>query len=270
MIEIKNLYGIPLVEIIDCLLIAFDGYYVKMPESSEYWEQRFKGSRVDWNFSYGVFDQHKLVGFLINGIDDGIAFNTGTGVVPHYRGKRLVDNMYAYAIPILKNNNIHRCALEVITKNERAIKLYERLGFIKVNEMKCYFGTIDCDETIDVENKICPFLQLDGTLDNNYSWDNNSRALKIQKDQFLKYNVYEKSKEIGTFIINPHNGNLAQYEIIGVENYYSWSLLFQGIRKVCKKIKLNNVPITRSYLCDYLSKSGLSNSIDQYEMEKPL
>jgi len=85
-IEIRDLANTKLSTIVDCLLIAFDGYFVKMPSDVHYWANRYKGARVDFSLSFGAFEGDKLVAFIINGIDDDkgmrTAFNTGTGVIP--------------------------------------------------------------------------------------------------------------------------------------------------------------------------------------------
>jgi ribosomal protein S18 acetylase RimI-like enzyme len=108
--------------------MAFDGYFVKMPDSLDYWATRFKQARVNYHYSFGVFDASRLVAFIIQGMDihDGqlTAFNTGTGVLPAYRGQKLVDRLYDHAIPRLKERGIQKCQLEVIQENERAIRVY--------------------------------------------------------------------------------------------------------------------------------------------------
>ena len=101
--QIKSLQHISLEQIVECLLIAFEGYFVHMPTELSYWDNRFRAARVDYGLSFGVFDDDRLVAFIIQGIDihngEMTAFNTGTGVVPEYRGLQLVDKIYAHAIP---------------------------------------------------------------------------------------------------------------------------------------------------------------------------
>ena len=96
--------------IMECFLSSFEGYFVKMPTDYNYYKQRWKAAGVNFELSYGMFDDDKLVGFIIHAIDERggalTAFNTGTGVIPDYRGKRIVKSIYNYAIPeLLKNHN---------------------------------------------------------------------------------------------------------------------------------------------------------------------
>ena len=84
--------------IMACFLSAFENYFVKMPTDPKYYKQRWKAAKVNFNLSYGMFDNDKLVGFIINAIDERygeyIAFNTGTGVIPEYRGQKIVKSIY--------------------------------------------------------------------------------------------------------------------------------------------------------------------------------
>ena len=65
------------------------------------------------------------------------AFNSGTGVVPKYRGRRIVKQLYDFAIPELLKRGVEKCGLEVIKENEKAIKAYRRVGFEIIKILKC-------------------------------------------------------------------------------------------------------------------------------------
>ena len=130
---VKNLSDISIDELLDSFLSAFENYFVKMPSDRNYYVERWKAAKVDFNFSYGMMDKGKIIGFIIHAIDKraGIltAFNTGTGVIPAYRGKRIVKSIYEYALEDLWQNGIEKSTFEVITKNNVAIRSYESVGF---------------------------------------------------------------------------------------------------------------------------------------------
>ena len=144
-------------EIIDCFLMAFENYFVKMPTDRDYYKQRWKSSGVRLDLSYGMFDNNKLVGFIINAIDKRqgqlIAYNAGTGVVPEYRGKKIVKSIYEYAISELIKNGVSKCVLEVINANRYAIKSYESIGFKICKYYKCFNGTISRNYNTNVSLK---------------------------------------------------------------------------------------------------------------------
>ena len=152
---VKKLGNIAFETIIDCFLKSFKNYYVELPTDINYYKQRWELAKVDFNLSYGMFDNEKLIGFIINAVDERngikIAFNTGTGVLPEYRGKRIVKSIYDDAIPDLKKNGITKCSLEVITDNMKAIKSYQSIGFEICKTFECYKGAINLATSEKVE-----------------------------------------------------------------------------------------------------------------------
>lgn len=266
--QITNLKNTPLEKIVASLVTAFEGYFVQMPDDVEYWRNRFRGARVDFELSYGVFDKEELVAFIINGVDelndDLTAFNTGTGVIPVYRGQQLVDKMYSYALPVFKKRGISKCALEVIQANARAIKVYERIGFSIERQLKCFKGTIAMD-SVPVHIKKTNFNQLleNGSPGHNYySWDHTNPAIVKSGDLYETYTVLDTNKKsIGYFNIQA-NGYVAQLEA----KSHHFPLLVSGIQQITDQIRINNVDDRRTDLVDNLLACGLLNTIDQYEM----
>jgi GNAT superfamily N-acetyltransferase len=274
--EIKNLKETPLNIIVDCLLDSFSNYFVPMTADLTYWENRFKAARVNYELSYGMFDNGKLVGFIINGIDylgDSLtAFNTGTGVISGFRGQNVVDRIYEQAIPELKTKGVTKCTLEVIQKNDIAIHVYERIGFSKSRGLNCFKGTISSTVPAVTAERIAfdEIVPVAALNDRYYSWDNVSNAVKAAGDIYQTYTVSdEKGNNIGYFVINPLNGYLAQFEVLNGKPE-DWKILFSGISTISQNIRINNVDEQRKELVNTLLSLGLENHIDQYEMEMSL
>ena len=139
MINILPLDTVPFEKIIECFLKAFDGYFVKMPQDPNYYRKRWEGAGVKYDLSFGAFSDQHLVGFIIHCIDqrDGhlIAFNTGTGVIPEFRGQGITSRIYQEALPVLKKAGITRSRLEVVQQNVPALKIYEKNGFNITREL---------------------------------------------------------------------------------------------------------------------------------------
>ncbi len=269
-IEIKNLKETPLKDIVECLLEAFDGYFVQMPSDVAYWRKRYQGARVDFEYCYGAFDKGKLVAFIINGVDrlNGhlTAFNTGTGVLPAYRGRQLVDKIYAYAIPLLKEKGITKCVLEVIQDNARAIRVYQRIGFAIQRNLNCYKGTLSESEQVPKIKKIdfSELQELGYPKHNFYSWDHTNDALVQLGKEYETYTVVDPANQLlGYFIINPTNGRLAQVEV----ETEDFATITAAISQVAKEVRIVNVDDRRVDLIENLLTYGLQNTINQYEME---
>ena len=63
------------------------------------------------------------------------------GVVPEYRGKGIAKALMALLTDWANAQGSTAMMLEVKTDNHEAIRLYESLGYLKLNVRKDYFGT---------------------------------------------------------------------------------------------------------------------------------
>jgi len=269
--KITHLENTGIEQIVACLLIAFESYFVPMPTHVEFWRKRFKNARVDKALSWGVFEDEKLVGFIINAVDHHndllVAFNTGTGVLPPYRGNQLVDKMYDYGLPILQEKGIQKCSLEVIDKNIRAIKVYERIGFQKRHQLLCFKGQIPNQKSITIDKKEVTLKAIQHyQSDANYSWDNRWATIQMAKEDYAIFEVSYPSTHspFGYFIINPSNGYIAQLETTNDD----WASLFSAIGQVQKNIRINNIKEDRTQLIAHLRQSSFEHTINQIEMER--
>ncbi|MCM4160041.1 GNAT family N-acetyltransferase [Antarcticibacterium flavum] len=269
--EIKPLENTPLYLIVNCLLEAFKGYFVPMPSDLLYWEKRFLAARVIMEYSYGMFDNGQLVGFIINGIDnfhsEPTAFNTGTGVLPNYRGCGIVDKLYEYAIPRLQEKGVTHCRLEVIVENERAINVYQRIGFKITRRLHCFKGSFGVPGS---KNPLVKKIEHRTILKGNYadeifySWDHTKEAVLAVRGDYESFLVFnELQQEMGYFTVNPSTGYIARLERAEVGTYND---LLSAIRQVIGEVKMNNVDESRIGLRSALTNAGLENVIDQYEM----
>jgi len=270
-VKIKNLNSISIDKIVECFLLSFSDYFVKMPTEIYYYEKRWKAARVNYELSYGMFDNEKLVAFIINGIDSQngelVAFNTGTGVLKEYRGQKIIHQIYTHAFPEFFKSGISMCRLEVITENHRAIKVYSDIGFKKTRTLKCFKGEIINSGNTSIKKITFENIKWDKIPNqDSYSWDNCKEALQAGRDNYKFYEAYESNELIGFFAINSEIGYLAQFEIIN-DTETNWTKLFWGIAQVSTNIKINNIEERLVTKISALKKFGLENYIDQFEMD---
>ncbi|MDW3646817.1 MAG: GNAT family N-acetyltransferase [Bacteroidia bacterium] len=264
--KIKSLADTNLSDIVACLLEAFEGYFVKMPESIDYWEERFRGARVEYELSFGMFDEERLVGFIMNGIDtqEGAltAFNTGTGVIPAYRSQKVVDRIYQEALPHLAERGVQNCRLEVIQANDRAIRVYERIGFRKIKSLLSFRGDCKIGESSlsQKEVKLSSIEDLIRQKEQFYSWDFTYEAISKNETSFQCYllDQYDNSY----YIVKPEAKMLVHYEL--PEDAFAG--LISKLSPLCENIRLVNVDASRVKLIDTLAELGFENYINQYEM----
>lgn len=269
--DIKTLGNIDFDEFLDCFLVAFENYFVKMPTDKNYYKARWEAASVDFNLSYGLFDNERLIGFIIHAIDqrNGVvtAFNTGTGVIPEYRGKGIVKSIYEFAIKDLEQKGIEKSTLEVITKNEIAIRTYKSIGFEIYKKYRCFNGTINLENYGAVDLEEIEFNKLDWeNLPNQkfYSWDNQKES--IQKGNYRFFRILKEKIIESFFVINPDTGYLAQFDLMSNSNE-GWNRLFAGISQISDTIKINNIDEQLTKKIEYVNSIGLVNTVDQYEMK---
>jgi len=103
---------------------------------------RMSKNSVDFDASPGAYDGDRLVGFTLIGIDEMddtlTAYDAGTGIVSDFRRKGLAKSMFDHALPELKARGVKRFLLEVLQKNEPAIKAYQKSGFEIAREFRCF------------------------------------------------------------------------------------------------------------------------------------
>lgn len=268
---VKKLENIKFDIIVDCFLKSFENYYVKVPTDKSYYKNRWKIAKVDYALSYGMFDGEKLVGFIINAIDnrkgEKIAFNTGTGVLPEYRGKRIVKTIYDFALPDLKINGVTKCSLEVIIENTKAIKSYQSIGFEICKTFNCFSGKISLNSYENIELNKVDFNIFDWKNlpnQNLYSWDFKSEVIK--NGDYEYYQIIKDDFIESYFVVNPKNEYLAQFEILKYSDR-CFNRLFQGIRDVSSSIKIINIDTRLNEKIEFINSIELSNTINQYEME---
>ena len=100
----------------DFFLSAFANYFVKIPTDPKDYKRHWQATGERFDVSYGMFDADILVGFIIHAVHERpgelTAYNSGTGVIPNYRGQRIVKSIYNFAIPDLIKNRMTKCVLD--------------------------------------------------------------------------------------------------------------------------------------------------------------
>jgi len=279
--EIRSLESTPLEEITRCFNAAFSDYFMEFTATENYLKTRWTVARVDYRLSFGCFIKGVLRGFIVHGIDQHngqlTAHNCATGIEPPFRGKGLLSEIYQVAIPALRQRGVVFSTLEVITKNKRAIRGYEKNGFrIRPTLLHCFNGTptISSDEIPGVEfrQKDRPdFKKCTPWLGYSPSWEMTEQALSTSPDNFVNHELHLHDDLIGFMVFSPKNSTIQQFAIH--PNFRRQGFGQSMLKKICNDyptIRINNVPETALSGVQFLNKIGMKNPIDQYEMEREI
>jgi ribosomal protein S18 acetylase RimI-like enzyme len=124
-------------------MAAFSDYTVDMSYMTrEHLLNRAIKNGIVWELSIGVFEEGRLVGFTLLGVDDWegetAAFDIATGITEPFRGRGVAKAMFNHALPELDARGVRRVLLEVLQDNHAAVTAYRKLGFEVVREFDCY------------------------------------------------------------------------------------------------------------------------------------
>jgi ribosomal protein S18 acetylase RimI-like enzyme len=121
-------------------LAAFSDYHVPMAISRPALAQLVTSRGLDPQLSRVATLGEEIVAFWLTGTepDHHLATDIATGVAPEHRRSGLAGRLWADIAPALAAAGFTRCSLEVIQENQRAIALYERLGFVSRRSLAVY------------------------------------------------------------------------------------------------------------------------------------
>jgi len=270
---IKNLKNTEPHTIIDCLHEAFSDYLLPMNMPYDYWISRWQAARIDYSLSFGYFDNNKLVGFVLHGVDqiEGKLsfFNMGTGVIPSHRGQKIVKKIYDTCYHDLLKNGCDQGVLEVIQGNTKAIKAYQSVGFVLDLELISYKGRpLSFEHTYNFSEvkpeRLDRYFEL---IYHRLAWEHRPEVIMHDKNQFIFYEMHQNNITLGFAIVKKSNLNVP---IFGVKDgdWNNYGLpLFSEIQKRNKEFKIINIDTRDTGLINFFEENKFQVLVKQFEMK---
>jgi ribosomal protein S18 acetylase RimI-like enzyme len=277
--QIRPLSGVPMSDITTCFNEAFANYFVPIQVNEAYLQRRWYGAKADYNYSFGAFDGDKLVGFIIFAIDERngqrTAHNLATGVLPAYRRQNIIPQIYELAVPLFHQQGVSKLSLEVITNNIAAIKAYQQQGYTIDRLLYCYSGHITREEMPAHPFRITRHPDIDQVSNHPlnklyFSWDNSSDTIQRLHTDYECWQLNDQDELKAFALINPATGYMAQYGFAtGGEITYGLPL-FHAIGGHYPKVSITNLDSRYQAVKELFDQCGLSNHINQFEMQSLL
>ncbi len=278
--EIKTLQGTDLNEILSAFNEAFSDYFVPLQLTEEQLVNKMKADKTDLSLSVGVFDEQKLVGFILHGYDTidnrRLIYNGGTGVIPSKRGSGLTKQLYQFILPMLKEKGIDSIVLEVISENIQAIKSYEKSGFEIVRRLACFKGTVSISKTNSVIQirslESYDWLKMQSFWDIQPTWQNSKNVT----DELITTNIslaaYLKDRLVGYVIFNPQSKRIQQISVHQDfrQQGIGSTLVSNLVDNYGDNISIINIDKKANHVLQFFNSIGLENYLEQLEMERQL
>ena len=267
------------------MLEAFADYQLDMSYmTAERSWLRNRKSGVQYDCSVGAYDGDRIVGVTCVGLDDWqgewAAFDSGTGIIPQFRGQGVAKGMFDFVLPRLRERGVTRFLLEVLQPNEAAIRAYTKAGFRITREFACYTlltesftpaksSGVNFDVRVIDKADVQSYKTL---VDWHPSWENSFSGMDRIGDTLIRLGAFHEDRLVGVLVYYPLLNWLMSlvvdgaYRRQGIASRLLESLL-ERIPKELDKIKITNVDRSDGAMLSFFEKSGAAWEIDQYEMD---
>ncbi|MDR0227580.1 MAG: GNAT family N-acetyltransferase [Flavobacteriaceae bacterium] len=279
-VSIKNLKHITIGELVEVFNDSFSDYILPLNLTEESLSFKLFSELIDLELSIGAYVNEKLIGFMLTGVKtqegEVYYYNAGTGVIPTYRGQRIVALMYDYALPLWKDRGKSGCLiLEVIKGNDKAIRAYCAQGYEINRDLLCFRGEIkELEVTVDSlkieQREIIDWNVVSDFWDIQPSWQNDTVVLKRAKDDVCYQVAIDRENVIGYIAYHKSSGKVFQIAV-SKENRrrgIGKLLLHQVARTLNKPIVITNVDESSAQMIGLMNAVGLKLFITQHEMVK--
>lgn len=271
--EIKSLEYTEKQEIVDCLHEAFSDYAIPMKMPFNYWIDRWEMACIDYSLSYGFFEDQRLCGFVLHGLDQWgekyVFYNMATGVIPDSRGKRVVARIYDEILPHLRKANCTHGCLEVLCKNEKAIKAYRSSGFEIRDQLLSYhlpsnLETREDTQLVQVENWHPG--KYDPLKSHFLSFEHRDEIIARNPRAFTFLELQQSGKCIAYAVLKSSNNNIIQFGFENSSFEYNAENLFAHIKIFAPGSRLININTHDHMLVEFFKSRNFGQFIEQYSM----
>ena len=264
---------------------AFADYVVPFQVSASQFQNHIILNAVDLSSSVGYFVNDEMVGFTLNGLGDwnGIptVYDAGTGVVPAYRRRGISERMFEMMLPVFKARGIGQCLLEVVTTNDPAIRLYEKLGFSKTRTLLLLEADAAPRPSREMPDDIVirEIDDIEGVLSQGFwdgtpSWQNSTEAILRSRKIKRVLGAFIDGNCVGYAVFSARFGRIAQLAVArefrerGVATALLAGMEAETDPGACPQVI--NIDSQLTGAVDFFRKAGFKQKLAQFEMIKPL
>ena len=273
--EISNLKNSSTSEILKAFNLSFSDYVIPLQLTEQQFQDKLLAEDIDLEWSFGAFEENKLVGLILHGFRNNKLYNAGTGVVPEHRGNKITQQLYDYVLEKAKLENITTIQLEVITDNSIAIKTYQNIGFEITRTLNCYKGTLNVKKIESpfeiLELNASDFKVLNSLSNYQPTWQNSLETIEnLHKINTIKIiGVLNEKEIIGHIIFNTTSKKI---HLIGINENYDRTVIVNNLFKFISDnyftdVLIINIDDSAENTISSFNAVGLNCFLKQYEMK---
>ncbi|MDD3059088.1 MAG: GNAT family N-acetyltransferase [Sphaerochaeta sp.] len=271
MVVVNSLAEVGIDHLLEAFNDAFSDYDVPMQMDKTQLVRHMHTNGCSLDDSVGLFDEERLVGFLLVARRTTTAYDGGTGIRVAYRGQGLAHLLIDEAIKHTAKRGCTSFVLEVLDTNERAKKLYEKHGFATIRTLACHRrerptplreGTLKLEQ----QSELCL-----GRGECQPSWQYSEQSLKA--GSYTGFAIVCNRETVGTLCLDTKRGMIAQIFIEPNQRrrgYAKEALL--AAQALCESDHLSfyNVDTACLDLQGFLAAVGFHCVLTQSEMHRSL
>ncbi|WP_246009520.1 GNAT family N-acetyltransferase [Brevibacillus fluminis] len=291
MVTIKKLSECTFLQAVEAWNKGFEGYFFDATTTVDRFITRFAYEGLSSDLSIVAFHDDQPVGLILSGVRtiDGkkVAWNGGTGVASAYRKQGVGREMMKALMALYEEAGIDVAILEAFRQNEKAIALYQQMGYEIIDQLLFLQNTEAFETNPFADAKKLPFTVKHGIpqdvrhlsfSDTLHPWqtqwqgvrDGESLIVLNADGQEVGYAIYKRSfDESG----KPLQVSLLQCEVrpghVQADDIVRLALshAFAPWDVACKRTTFN-LPASKERVVQSLASAGFTPSMEQVYMRK--
>lgn len=267
----------------ETFLEAYSDYFFPVYLTESQLEHHIRQNSVELTKSVGAFAGEKLVGMTLNGFGswNGVktVYDAGTGVIPEFRNRGIGRALFEFMTPDFEKEGFRQMLLEVLAENEKATRLYEKLGFAPTRELIFFEQKkpfrFKSKNVFEIRELAAPDWELFETFaDGSPSWQYSRAAIENTRAKKIVLGSFFGEKCVGYAVASRVAGMVSQIAVAPEHRRRgAASQLFTELQKRLEKEKIfrvANVHASIKSAVEFFRKCGFSESFRQIEMIKLL
>ncbi|OCA85676.1 hypothetical protein A8F94_12430 [Bacillus sp. FJAT-27225] len=292
MVQIKRLTECTYEEVLTAWNRGFEGYFVNLNMSHETFLRRFPMEDLMASLSVVAFVGGEPAGLIVNGIRTikGIktAWNGGTAVAMKFRKQGVGRALIEATLKIYREEGVELAMLEAIAGNDKAIALYENVGYEIVDNLEYLELTGPLNENPIEQNQtyilrkaypiqvgLLPFYKCGNPWQTHWQSGRDAEAVILADENgqdagyaYFKKTFNEEGRHIGTTVYQCETDETRadSYVIMQTLVNYIFGSFEDDIRRVILNLHIEKSKLTHEVLKDI----GFTPFVHQVMMNKKM